>query len=137
MLSRRDWFLKQFGITQWKLRRPDIVHIESDMSIPSNVRLVIVSQSPPHKQDPLFCDVLLSLHLTTEQTYSLTPKQLISIPKDRKYYYWYLGHHESLTDTKVNIKSPLLHELYQDGYAKKELWKQICQYEKDFFANSG
>lgn len=136
MTSRRDWFLQQLGITQWKLRRPAILQGEAAMPIPSNIRLLIVAQSPPQHQDPLFCDLLLSLHLTPEQTYSLTPNQLAVIPKDRQYHYWYLGNHEPLTDAQVHLQSPVLNELYQDGHAKRALWQQICQYEKDFYPDA-
>lgn len=60
MASKRDWLLQQLGITQWTLRRPSVLQGEVAVSLPPETRLLVVAQTLPAPDDPLFCDVLRS-----------------------------------------------------------------------------
>lgn len=137
MASRRDWLLQQLGITQWTLRRPGVLQGEVAVSLPENVRLLVVAQEQPDRHDPLFCDVLRSLGLTPEQTYGLTPDQVAMLPEDTECNSWRLGVAEPLAVAGAQLSSPVLTELSQDAGAKRALWQQICHHEHDFYPDSG
>lgn len=54
MASKRDWLLQQLGITQWTLRRPSVLQGEVAVSLPPETRLLVVAQTLPAPDDPLF-----------------------------------------------------------------------------------
>ena len=91
MASRRDTLLQQLGITQWTLRRPAVLQGEVAVSLPADTKLLIVADVPPAEDDPLVRDVLLSLALTGEQVYRLTPEQVTMLPEDTRCNVWRLG----------------------------------------------
>jgi len=136
MVSRRDWLLQQLGITQWALYNPTVLQGNFTITLPKNIRLLIVAQSLPNYADPLLCDVLLSLHLAPRQTYRLTPYQVMMLPKQTQCNSWRLGIDEPLAVKGVQLYSPNLVDLYHDAYAKRALWQQICQFETDFYPNT-
>ncbi|MCL2898278.1 DNA polymerase III subunit psi [Brenneria tiliae] len=131
MASRRDWLLQQLGITQWTLRRPAVLQGEIAVSLPAQARLVIVSSEPPAADDPLLADVLRSLALTPEQTFTLTPQQVVMLPDDARCHSWRLGVDQPLALQGVQLTSPALTELYHNADAKRALWQQICKHERD------
>ena len=136
MASRRDTLLQQLGITQWTLRRPAVLQGEVAVSLPADTKLLIVADVPPAEDDPLVRDVLLSLALTGEQVYRLTPEQVTMLPEDTRCNVWRLGVNEPLTLTGTQLSSPALAELYQDAGAKRALWQQICENEPDFYPDA-
>lgn len=137
MAAKRDWLLQQLGITQWVLRRPGVLQGEVAVSVPPEVRLLVVAQVLPQPHDELFCDVLRSLGLTAAQTYGLTPDQVAMLPEDIKCNSWRLGIEEPLAVLGAQLFSPALAELSQDAGAKRALWQQICHYEHDFYPDHG
>ncbi|CAI1785985.1 DNA polymerase III subunit psi [Serratia quinivorans] len=137
MASKRDWLLQQLGITQWTLRRPGVLQGEVAVSLPPEVRLLVVAQALPEHNDPLFCDVLRSLGLTPAQTYGLTPDQVAMLPEDTECNSWRLGVAESLAVAGAQLYSPALAELSLDASAKRALWQQICHHEQDFYPDRG
>ncbi|WP_337262491.1 MULTISPECIES: DNA polymerase III subunit psi [unclassified Serratia (in: enterobacteria)] len=137
MASKRDWLLQQLGITQWTLRRPGALQGEIAVSLPAEVRLLVVAQVLPDPQDPLFCDVLRSLGLQPAQTYALTPDQVAMLPEDTECNSWRLGIAEPLAVAGAQLYSPALAELSQDAGAKRALWQQICHHEQHFFPDNG
>ncbi|GKW36602.1 DNA polymerase III subunit psi [Pectobacterium carotovorum] len=136
MESRRDRLLQQLGITQWTLRRPTVLQGEIAVSLPEQVRLVIVSAEPLADDEPLLTDVLHSLALTPAQTYRLTPQQIDMLPADAHCHSWRLGIAEPIALQGVQLSSPLLSELYQNADAKRALWQQICEHEHDIFSDA-
>ncbi|AUQ41026.1 DNA polymerase III subunit psi [Yersinia ruckeri] len=137
MASRRDWLLQQLGIMQWTLRRPAVLQGEIAVSLPEDIRLLIVAQTLPAQDDPLLCDILHSLGLSTAQVYSLTPDQVAMLPEDTQCNSWRLGISEPLALAGTQLHSPALAELYQDAGAKRALWQQICHHEADFYPDTG
>ncbi|GKV94271.1 DNA polymerase III subunit psi [Pectobacterium aroidearum] len=136
MESRRDRLLQQLGITQWTLRRPTVLQGEIAVSLPAQVRLVIVSAEPLADDEPLLADVLHSLALTPSQAYRLTPQQIEMLPADVRCHSWRLGIEEPIALQGVQLSSPLLSELYQNADAKQALWQQICEHEHDIFSDA-
>lgn len=136
MTAKRDWLLQQLGITQWVLRRPSLLQGEVAVSLPANVRLLVVAQILPDPHDPLFCDVLRTLELTHAQTYSLTPEQVAMLPKENHCNSWWLGVEPPPALGGHQLHSPAFAELSQDTSAKRALWQQICHYEQHFYSDS-
>ncbi|ANI30835.1 DNA polymerase III subunit psi [Yersinia entomophaga] len=136
MASRRDWLLQQLGITQWTLRRPAVLQGEIAVSLPEDIRLLIVAETLPGQDDPLLCDIVRSLGLSAAQIYSLTPDQVAMLPEDTQCNSWRLGISEPLALAGAQLHSPALTELYQDAGAKRALWQQICHHEADFYPDA-
>ncbi|MFC3394379.1 DNA polymerase III subunit psi [Brenneria rubrifaciens] len=136
MESRRDWLLQQLGITQWTLKRPAALQGEIAVSLPAQVRLVIVSAEPLPDDAPLLNDILRSLVLTPEQTYRLTPQQTVMLPEKTRCHSWRLGVETPLALEGVQLTSPALAELSQSAAAKRSLWQQICEHEHDIFSDT-
>ncbi len=107
------------------------------VSLPPEARLLVVAQTLPAPDDPLFCDVLRSLGLTPAQTYSLTPEQVAMLPAETACNSWRLGVAEPLAVAGAQLHSPALAELSQDAGAKRALWQQICHHEHDFYPDGG
>ncbi|AIN16603.1 DNA polymerase III psi subunit [Yersinia rochesterensis] len=136
MASRRDLLLKQLGITQWTLRRPAVLQGEIAIRLPDDTRLLIVADPLPDQDDPLLCDVLRSLGLTSGQVYALTPERVAMLPEETQCNSWRLGISEPLAVAGVQLHSPALTGLYQDASAKRTLWQQICHHEADFYPDA-
>lgn len=136
MASRRDWLLQQLGVTPWILHRPAVLQGEIAIRLPDDIRLLIVARSFPEHDDPLLGDVLHSLDLTPRQIYPLTPEQVTMLPKNIRCNSWRLGVSEPLVIEGAQLHSPALAELYQNVNAKRALWQQICEYEKDFYPDA-
>lgn len=133
MTSRRDWLLGQLGIAQWELRRPAALQGEIAVSVPANVRLVMVAENLPELSDSLVSDVLRSLGLNPQQVMQLTPERAAMLPQQTRCHSWRLGVDEPPGFSGVPLSTPTLNELYHNGTARKALWRQICEHEQDFF----
>ncbi|WP_145543453.1 DNA polymerase III subunit psi [Yersinia frederiksenii] len=136
MASRRDLLLQQLGITQWTLRRSAVLQGEIAIHLPEDIRLLIVADPLPERDDPLLCDVLRSLGLTPSQAYTLTPEQVAMLPEKIQCNSWRLGISEPLAVAGAQLHSPALAGLYQDASAKRALWQQICHHEADFYPDA-
>lgn len=136
MALKSDWLLQHMGITQWVLRRPEVLRGVALENVSYKVHLLIIAQIFPKYNDLLFCDVLRSLRLTTKQIYLLTPQQVAILPKYTKCHSWRLGIREPLSLCGIQLYSPVLSELSRDSLAKRALWQQICNHEQHFYHNS-
>ncbi|WP_192457660.1 DNA polymerase III subunit psi [Musicola keenii] len=135
MASRRDWLLQQLGITQWVLRRPAALRGEIAVNLPPAVRLLIVADPLPANDDPLLLDVLRSLALAPEQSYSLTPQQAAMLPEPIHCHFWWQGVAPSRDPDGVQLTSPALAELSYNAGAKRALWQQIYHHEHNFHSD--
>ncbi|XTZ37796.1 DNA polymerase III subunit psi [Salmonella enterica] len=133
MISRRDWQLQQLGITQWALRRPAALRGEIAISLPSHIRLVMVSQALPALTEPLISDVLRTLTVTADQVLQLTPDRVAMLPPASQCNSWLLGIDAPLALDGVQVTSPTFNELRNNPAARAALWHQICEYEHDLF----
>ncbi|MDR7343380.1 DNA polymerase-3 subunit psi [Pantoea alhagi] len=136
MSSRRDWLLQQMGITQYKLRRPRALQGEIAITLPADIRLLIVADIPPTTEDPLVGDVLRALAIMPQQVVSVTPDQLAMLPAERACASWRLGTDTPVAQQGPQLSTPPLEALYFDAEAKRALWRQICEYDVDFFTHS-
>jgi len=137
MASRRDFLLQQLGITQWTLRRPAALQGEVAVSLPHDVRLIIVAEPLAAQNDPLLQDVLHCLGIRADQVYHLTPDQAAMLPAETECASWQLGIETPLALAGAQIHSPALSELSYDAAAKRALWQQICHHEQHFYPDTG
>lgn len=135
MTSRRDWQLKQLGITQWALRRPAALQGEVAVVLPAGVRLLLVASPLPPVDHPLVGDVARSLDLAPDQLYPLTPEQVAMLPAGTRCHSWWLGREATGALSGVSLSTPPLADLLGNAAAKRELWRQLCHYEHDFTAD--
>lgn len=133
MTSRRDWQLKQLGITQWSLRRPAALQGEIAISLPAHIRLVMVAPELPALTEPLVGDVLRALAVTPDQVLQLTPDRVEMLPPGSTCNSWRLGIESPLALDGAQVMTPGLDELRGNPAARAALWRQICNYEHDFF----
>lgn len=136
MILKRNWFLKQLGITQWILRTPNIVKDKTTIHLSSKIRLLIISNIFLSNNDPLFIDIIYSLGFKLEQTYQLKPYQIKNLSKNIKYMSWWIGIKKSFILDGVKLYTPILTELSQNSSEKRILWKQIYNNEKYFKFNN-
>lgn len=137
--TRRDLLLEQMGITQFELRRPMALKGEVAISLPSQVRLVIVIGQLPDLNTPFWQDILRSLSLTDAQVYCLTPEQTVMLPENPAYALWRIGEialPETLTGHTLQLTSPDIDELAASPAAKRDLWRQICHHEHYFITHA-
>lgn len=137
MISRRDWQLQQLGITQWSLRLPTALQGEVAVSLPAHIRLVMVSSTLPALSEPLIGDILRALAITPDQVLQLTPDRVAMLPPESRCNSWLLGADEALTLAGARVHSPAFDELRANPAARADLWRQICEYEHDFFPQHG
>ncbi|SFN19225.1 DNA polymerase III, psi subunit [Izhakiella capsodis] len=135
MSSRRDWLLEQMGITQYRLRRPQVLRGEIAVVVPPSTQLLIVTDVPPAADEPLIADVLKALMLTPEHVFTLTPDQLAMVSTTLSCPRWYLGV-DIANSQGITLASQALETLYYDANAKRALWQQICKYEQHFFTDN-
>jgi DNA polymerase-3 subunit psi len=137
MTSRRDWQLQQLGITQWSLRRPAALQGEIAISLPENIRLVMVAETPPSLTEPLISDVLRALSLRADQVLQLTPDRVAMLPQNSRCNSWRLGCEAPLSLAGAQVSTPVFDELQTSAPARIALWQQICAHEHDFYPQHG
>ncbi|MEA9392913.1 DNA polymerase III subunit psi [Acerihabitans sp. TG2] len=136
MTSRRDWLLQQLGITQWTLRRPTALQGEVAVVLAQETRLLLIASVAPPVDHPLLCDVARSLDLPLSALYPLTLEQVAMLPEDTHCHSWWLGIAATRSLSGISLATPPLVELLNNAAAKRDLWRQICLYEHDFFPDS-
>ncbi|AKL13781.1 TPA: DNA polymerase III subunit psi [Kluyvera intermedia] len=136
MTSRRDWQLQQLGITQWSLRRPAALQGEIAISLPAHIRLVMVASDLPALTEPLVGDVLRALAVSPDQVLQLTPDRVEMLPPGSTCNSWRLGIESPVALKGAQVATPGLNELRGNPAARAALWRQICNYEHDFFPHN-
>lgn len=139
-MNNSDWYLNQLGITQYVLRKPAAIKGEASISIAENIRLIVISQSPPH--DKIFYDILKAIGLSSEDCLILSPTQLIMPLEQLNQVIWLID--TAVPDNwrtspslsqKALIETVDLGQLTSSATLKRQLWNTLCQYENYFRAN--
>ncbi|MGV3344904.1 DNA polymerase III subunit psi [Enterobacteriaceae bacterium LUAb1] len=131
MMSRRDELLQQMGIVQYQLRRPGALRGEVIISVPTGVKLLVVTATPPDEDDVLFADILRALRLTRPDISLITPEQWAMLREVPPCPHWWLGNAPEADGTILT--SPEFTQLHHSAAARRALWQQICHYESDLF----
>ncbi|SQI36616.1 DNA polymerase III subunit psi [Leminorella richardii] len=139
--SRRDWQLEQMGIRQYRLTRPAALRGEVAITIPDDVKVIVICQTMPESASPLWLDLLRAMALTSDRVYCLMLDNVMMIPESVRCAFWLLGLDEapalpSALQTLPVLNSPSLDALSTNPEAKRLLWQQISHHEHHFFPHA-
>lgn len=133
-MNRRDLLLHEMGIIQWRLTRPDVLKGAVNIPISENIRLVVISDSPPDPQNSLLRDILRSIDLDESQCLFTDFAHVSHLNIQHSLRYWILSENQEKIDRTLPLckqaekiwQSVDLPRLSTDGKLKRALWKQIC-----------
>ncbi|OOF56728.1 DNA polymerase III subunit psi [Rodentibacter genomosp. 2] len=133
-MERRNLLLKEMGITQWKLHRPEIFQGAVGIKVAEHIRFVVVSDENL-STFPLFEDILRSLELKREDCLCLNYEQIQHLELNHSVCYWLLAENTEKIDRTLPhclhaeriYRSPSYQGFQSSPSAKRELWQQIQQ----------
>lgn len=133
-MNRRNLLLKEMGITQWQLHRPDVLQGVVGIVVAENIRLIIVSDENV-QTSPLLSDVLLSLEIPKEDCLCLNFEQIQHLESSHAVRYWLLAESAEKIDRALPFclqaeriyRSPNFAQFQLSNAAKQDLWQQIQQ----------
>jgi DNA polymerase III subunit psi len=133
--NRRDWYLDQLGITQYKLRQPMLLNKESTLAMTEATRLIIIKPDESPLPEPFFSDILYVMNLKNSALLFIKPDQASLLPAQLNCLIWLIGDDEltgiNLIATDL-IQTPSLKSIIHSATDKRQLWQQLCQYEHYF-----
>ncbi|AOF53893.1 DNA polymerase III subunit psi [Rodentibacter caecimuris] len=133
-MERRNLLLKEMGITQWKLHRPEIFQGAVGITVAEHIRFVVVSDENV-TTFPLFEDILMSLELKQADCLCLNYEQIQHLELNHSVRYWLLAENTEKIDRTLPhclhaeriYRSPCYRDFQSSPAAKRELWQQIQQ----------
>ncbi|OOF80437.1 DNA polymerase III subunit psi [Rodentibacter caecimuris] len=133
-MERRNLLLKEMGITQWKLHRPEIFQGAVGITVAEHIRFVVVSDENV-SVFPLFEDILMSLELKQADCLCLSYEQIQHLELNHSVRYWLLAENTEKIDRTLPhclhaeriYRSPCYRDFQSSPAAKRELWRQIQQ----------
>ncbi|WP_288061944.1 DNA polymerase III subunit psi [Rodentibacter caecimuris] len=133
-MERRNLLLKEMGITQWKLHRPEIFQGAVGITVAEHIRFVVVSDENV-TTFPLFEDILMSLELKQADCLCLSYEQIQHLELNHSVRYWLLAENTEKIDRTLPhclhaeriYRSPCYRDFQSSPAAKRELWQQIQQ----------
>ncbi len=134
MMDRRNLLLKEMGLTQWQLHRPEVLQGAVGIVVAAHIRFIVVSDESLSRQ-PLFEDVLLGLELKKEDCLCLNYDQIQHLELNHSVRYWLLAENAEKIDRTLPYclnaervyRSPDYVNFQTSPIAKRELWQQIQQ----------
>ncbi|MBK4765163.1 MAG: DNA polymerase III subunit psi [Pantoea sp. Brub] len=126
-------FLRQIGIVKYDLHRPYVLQGLFNVSILSNIKLLIIVRYLSILDEPLIYKCLNVLNLKKNQIMIITSIYLDQIPEKNNFAIWLLDVNTNKSFNGVVLSSCSFHKLINDGNEKKNLWHQICKYDNYFF----
>lgn len=132
IMSRYQQLLREMGVSQWQLVRPECLKGIVNIPINDDIRIIILSEDEA-VLEPLLQDVLHSLSIEENQyllvNFDLAPHLNI----DRPVIYWVLGDESEKMDETLSYfelreavwRSPNWQSLARNPQAKRQLWRQI------------
>lgn len=132
-MNRRDLLLQQMGISQWQLRRPDVLKGAVNIAVAGHIRLVVIAEQQLNQKDSLLNDVLLSVEIKADDCLFLDFEQALHLNVQQPTNYWLLGKNSEKIDRTLPLcmhavslwQTTDLTDLKQDPAAKRNLWQQI------------
>lgn len=125
MMIRRDWLLKQLGITQWTPRSPAVFQGEVAVNLPKHIYLLLVADKLPPLAHPLVIDVARSMALTSDHLHGVSPLQVMRVPNNIRCHCWWIGLDVLRNFKGISFQTPPLAVFGEDVDAKRKLWRWI------------
>lgn len=130
-MTEQDWYLQQCNITQYILRNSVVFKGEMATHISDEIRLIVVADQKPTQK--IYTDILNAIRLKEEQVLILTPSQLIIPASDIKTVIWFIDFTpDENWQNHLTIQTSSLDVLANTPQQKRQLWRQLCQYENYF-----
>lgn len=132
-MQRDLQYLQEMGITAWQIKQPEVYpdHAPELVSLPESCKLLLVAPSVPQSHDAwLFGKVLASMKLTPEQALYLPESAVAQLAEHQLVWCWFAGCDVNTIDGCRILQSKSLPEMRQDTASRRDLWQQICTYER-------
>ncbi|PJG84481.1 DNA polymerase III subunit psi [Conservatibacter flavescens] len=141
-MTRQDLLLQQMGITQWQLRKPEVLKGAVQVSVAENTRIIVISEHALNKSAVLFQDILHALNIHTDECLCLDFSQAQHLTTTNPLAYWLLSNNSEQIDSTLRFchnstaiwQSPDWADFQQDPQAKRALWQQIYHSLSDYDA---
>lgn len=132
-MNRRDLLLNEMGISQWQLRRPEVLKGAVNITMAEHIRLVVITEQELNQRDHLLNDVLLSAEISIAHCLFIDFEQVLYLNVRQPIHYWLLSQNNAKIDRTLPLcvqalslwQSTTLEELKQTPTAKRALWQQI------------
>lgn len=133
-MNRRDSLLHEMQITQWVLRKPQVLKGDGQISLSADVKLVVICDED-HQQSQLFQDVLRCLQLD-EKSYHWS-----SVEQSSRLIFSHLPFAWLISDTSQAVVSAEKYaklwqtenwQFQQQSQQKRQLWQQIPDFYHHF-----
>lgn len=123
--------LQAMGLDVWQLRHPAIYDQTHEViQLPDACQLLLVCDTPLSEKDAwLFGNILKSMKLRPEQARQLPHAALSALGEHRLTWCWYIDTPDVIIDGVRRLDSIPLAQMHDNPTAKRDLWRQICQYE--------
>lgn len=129
MEHQKAVYLQEMGITQWKLRRPQLFSNCPSVKDISHAPLLVIC-SKPDITHRLMAKILSAFNVSVNQVQYFSMQAFENHQGTFPTLIWStLGQVSQLQKHHI-ITSPPLAQLSQDPLAKKSLWEQFCAYNK-------
>ncbi|QLB12746.1 DNA polymerase III psi subunit [Bisgaardia hudsonensis] len=132
-MNRRDLLLNEMGITQWQLRRPEVLKGAINLPISQHIQLIIIASTELDKTQPLLTDILRSINLSNNDCLITTFDFAPHLNVQHSVNYWLLTENQQKIDRTLPYcqqanaiwYSPNLENLKQSPQVKRQFWQQI------------
>ncbi|WP_172970063.1 MULTISPECIES: DNA polymerase III subunit psi [unclassified Salinivibrio] len=123
--------LQAMDLDVWQLRHPEIYGREQEVTqLPDHCQLLLVCDHVLTDQDAwLFGNILKSIKLSADQARQLPHAALAALGDHHLSWCWYIDSPEIIVDGVKSLYSLPLAQMHDNPMAKRDLWRQICQYE--------
>ncbi|PVX42926.1 DNA polymerase III psi subunit [Pasteurella langaaensis DSM 22999] len=135
-MNRRDLLLQQMGISQWQLRRHEVLKGAVTVPVANHIRLIIIAEQCVALAEPFFADVLRSVEVSSSDCLAINFEQAQHLNIQHSVYYWLLSeNNEKIDRTLAQLQIDPSQLWRAESYAslanqaplKRALWRQIQQ----------
>ncbi|NBI42536.1 DNA polymerase III subunit psi [[Haemophilus] felis] len=134
-MNKRDFLLHEMGITQWQLRYPERLQGSARIDLPSEIKVVMLSDEAVQIQHPLLQDLRRSMQLDADQFITLRFAQIQHLQTEEGRIYWLLSDDATLLANMATQcpkathiwQSPSWQQFLHSPQAKRQLWQQMQQ----------
>ena len=126
-------YLQEMDIQSWELLHASRLtgYLTETFDLPDSCLLLLVSPEKPEGDIVfMFEKVLRSMGLDLSKTMHIFPEQVVSLGSHQLSWIWFSGCEKSGTIDINTLLSPLLKEIEGNNLERRNLWQQICSYEK-------
>ncbi|MDO4430530.1 MAG: DNA polymerase III subunit psi [Lonepinella koalarum] len=133
-MNRRDLLLQEMGISQWQLRRPEMLKGAVNIVVGEQIRLIVVCKENQEKQ-PIIQDLLRSAAISGTELLWINQEQAQHLSLQHPCHYWFFTTNSEKNDRTSPIENQLLSywevnltELKKNASQKRAFWQHIQQH---------